>query len=282
MEDIELKKKESNFLDKIKNLFENKKTRYKYLALFVLPFVIAIGVFGFITFKEAKNLISLVSGSEEVNTAHRIESMNYVLRDNATDAQEEYFAELKQAIEIENAPDATIAGLICKNYVADFYTWSNKQGQYDVGGMYYVYDLEKTKENTYLQARDGFYKYLSNYIKQYGANNLLQVENVQVEKAERMDEKYICFVNTHGYTDELGHFYYDADHEYDAWAVKCRWSYKENAKFDSSNYVTSMNFIVVINNGRYEIVEANEKDIELKEYEIESEEPIEEEGTVEE
>lgn len=282
MENIELKKRKEkkSLLSRIKNLFEDKKKRYLYVFLFVLPFLIVIGIFGVITFKEAKNILELVQGTTEVKDEYIIKDMNYVLRDNATEVQQEYFAELKQAIEVDNAPDATIAGLICKNYVADFYTWSNKQGQYDVGGMYYIYNQEETKKNAYFYARDTFYKYLNNYINNYGASNLLEVESVEVTKAQDLGQDYICLVNTHGYTDELGHFYYDADHTYDAaWAVTCTWTYKLNEKFDSSKYVTTMNFIVVLNNGRYEIVEASEKPIELKEIVIEN---VDEEADAEE
>ena len=265
MEDIKvsLKPRKKNFIDKIKGLFEDKKKRPLYLILFILPFLIAIGLFGYVTYKEVKNVLSLVSGPTEIKDENRIESMNYVLRDNATDIQKEYFAELKQAVE-NNASDEELAGLVCKNFVADFYTWSNKQGQYDVGGMYYVYDVEETKNNTYMQARDGFYKYLSTYIKQYGVANLLEVENVQVISSSKLPYEYKCLVNTHGYSEAEGHTYTDVEHDYDAWQVKCVWTYKENAKFDSSNYATSMNFIVVIENGRYEIVEASENEIDAK------------------
>lgn len=279
MEEIKLVPKKEHLLDKLKKLFENKEKRYLYVFLFILPFVIAIGIFGVVTYKEAKNLLSLVSGNTDVNPEYRIESMNYAVRDNGTDVQKEYFAQLKQAIEVNNAPDEEIAGLICKNFVADHYTWSNKQGQYDVGGMHYIFDIEESKNSTYLLARDGFYKYLSTYIKQYGANNLLEVESVEVASSKKLNDEYVTIINTHGYTEELGHFYFDKDYHFpEAWQVTCNWTYKPNTKFDPSGYATSMNFIVVLNgyNGRYEIAEASEKQIELEKYEIDVEESEEE------
>ena len=284
---IKLKPKKESFIAKIKNLFEDKKKRYLYMILFMLPFLIVIGIFGYITYREAKSLLELATGEVQVVEEYNVPSMNYILRGNATDVQKEYFMELKHAIEVDNASDETIAGLICKNYVADHYTWANKQGQYDVGGLYYVFDMEETKTNTYLQARDGFYKYLNKYINEYGADNLLEVENVQVTKSSKLPEPYFCYVHTHGYTDELGHFYYEADHEFEAWEVTCTWTYKASEKIDTSKYATSMNFIVVLNgaNGRYEIVEASEKDIVLdakpveEQVEDQTEEQVEEKPT---
>lgn len=264
MGNVELKPKKENFLDKIKNLFEDKKKRYLYVLLIILPFVIAIGVFGFITYREAKNVIDLMSGTNEVKAENVIDSMGYELRANATEVQKQYFDELKQAIEVNNASDEEIAGLVCKNFIADHYTWINKQGQYDVGGMHYVFTLEKSKENAYIQARDGFYKYLSSYIKKYGASNLLEVENVEVNSVSKLEDNYFCVVNTHYYDEEAGHSYVDTGYEYEeGWRVSCSWTYKQNSKFDTSSYATSMNFIVVINYGRYEIVEASEDYIEL-------------------
>lgn len=289
MENIKLKPKKPNLFDNIKGLFENKQIRYKYLLLFILPFVIAIAVFGFVAFKEVKNLAGLVTGSNEIKSENVIEKYNYVLRNNATEYQKECFAELKQAIEVEYASDETIAGLVCKNFIADHYTWSNKQGQYDVGGMYYLFSLEKSKENAYIQARDSFYKYLSKYIKDYGVTNLLEVDNIQINSVTKLDVPYFAVVNTHFYDEEAGHSYIDTGYEFEEdWNVSCSWTYKSNSKFDTSSYATSMNFIVVINNGRFEIIEASEKPIEVVDHddiedeniendETESEENIEEE-----
>lgn len=257
------KSKKLTFIDKIANLFEDKSKRYIYLLLFILPFIILIGIFSFITIKEAKNIKEVVTGTTEIKQENNIPSMNYVLRDNATDVQKDYFAELKQAVE-NDASDEEISGLVCKNFIADFYTWTNKQGQFDVGGMYYVFDLEETKTNSYLQARDGFYKYLSSYIKEYGASNLLEVENVEIVSTSTLPYLYKCLVNTHGYSEEEGHTYTDVEHDYEAYQVKCTWTYKANNKFPTDGFATSMNFLVVENGGRYEIVEASEKEINAK------------------
>lgn len=248
MEEKEIKlkpvKEKKNILSKIMGLFEDKKKRYLYLLLFVLPFLIAIGIFGFIAFKDAKDLLNLAKGQTVVNKENIIERMNYVLRDDATEVQKQYFAELKQAIEVDDASDEVISGLVCKNYVADLYTWTNKQGQYDVSALYYVYTPQKN--DIYLQIRDGFYKYLNNYINDYGAKNLIEVESVEVVS-----------------TSTAVYDYVSASEEVlpDIFNVTCKWTYVPGSKLDTSKFANQMNFLVAIRNGRYEIVEASQSSI---------------------
>lgn len=241
-EKIVLKPKNKNtFFYKMDRSLRNKSKRRVYLLAFVAPFIIAIGIFGFVAFKEAKNLIGLIKGNE-VKKENIVETMNYVLRDNATDIQKEYFAELKTAAEsLEGYSKEEIAGLVCKNYVADLYTWSNKQGQYDISALYYVYTPNKTL--IYTQLRDGFYKYLNNYISDYKSENLLEVESVQVLSSKKTDYTYLV-------NEEL----YD-----EAFEVECSWTYvsKPESYFNTSKYAKRMCFLVVERAGRFEIVEAN-------------------------
>ena len=244
--EIVLKKKKKKS-KKSGGIFENKKTRYLYLVLCILPLFIVMGVFGYIIYKDAKSLLSLAKGDAtiEVKDEYVIPGMNYVLRDNATDIQKEYFTELKNLIEGGNADDAEVAGLVCKNFVADFFTWSNKAGQYDVGGLYYVYTPQK--QIIYTQARDEFYKYINEYINQYGSKNLLEVDHVDAISKKYSEDYYIAR------TTEGVETAYD-----EVYVVECNWTYVEKEKFNTRSYAKKMNFVVVNNEGRYEIVEAYE------------------------
>ena len=253
-EKIVLKPKKKGLLDKIKDIFEDKKKRYIFLILFILPFIIASCVFGFVAYKGVKEIIELANSEVVTTDDHKIVKMNYALRADATDVQYAYFTELKNAIEVNDAEDDEIAGLVCKNFVADFYTWTNKQGQYDISALYYVYTPDK--EVTYIKARDGFYKYINKYIEQYGKENLLEVESVEVTKANRLDYEYVPV---------------NGDPLYDLFEVTCKWTYKANDIFSPSKYATSMNFLVVKRQGRMEIVEASENPIDAR--------PIQEETT---
>ena len=265
-----LKKKKSMNTNKFSALFADKKKRYLYMFLFMLPFIIAIGIFGFIAYKEAKNLISVAKGTEtEVKDENSIPSMRYILRDNATDLQKEYFAELKKAIEEENAAPLTIAELVAKNYIADFYTWTNKQGQYDVGGFSYVFDGRNEniefKNNAYVKARDGFYKYINYYMNKYGADKLLEVESIEITASKQLDYKYTIhqWIETVQTGDETYDVIYD-DAEYDAYLISCKWTYKPNEVLKLSDFGNSLNLIVVNDNGRYEISETSVTSIDAR------------------
>ena len=262
---IVLKRKKTRF--SLSKLFADKKKRYLFMFLFILPFFIAIIIFGVISYREVKSLMALANNEKvETKAENIIESANYILRDNPTDLQKEYFKELKDAIEgSEEVDRETLAGLVAKNYVADFYTWTNKRGQYDIGGLYYVYDGEfpnsdHYKPNVYLKARDGFYKYLSYYATQYGAENLIEVENVEVVSSTKQPTKYIINEHSANKQDENGDWYdYRVDEPYDWYLVQCRWNYKENTKLNMSQFATSIYLAIIDSGNRLEIVEASEK-----------------------
>ncbi len=269
-EEIELKPRvKKSFIDKIKGIFDDKKKRGLYVFLFVLPFIIAICVFGIIAYKEAKNVLNLITSTVEVNDAYSIPSMNYHLRDNATDVQVEYFTELKKAVEENTADETTIVGLVGKNYVADFYTWTNKQGQYDIGGMYYVCSEKnetiKYKVNIYQKARDGFYKYFNKYMNEYGLENLLEVESVTVVDCKKTNYKYKLheFVEAIQTGADTWEKKYD-DIEHDCYDVTLSWTYKPNTKLNLSDFASSINLLIIENDGRYEIVEASENKIDAR------------------
>lgn len=266
------KKQKKSFLS---GLFQDRKKRYLLMLLLMIPFFIAIAIFGSIAYREGKTLINLAKGNTavEVKPENIIESMNYTLRDNATDLQKQYFAELKSAVEDtheEPIDDATIAGMIAKNYIADFYTWSNKYGKYDVGGMQYIYngEFENTdhyKENVYLKAKDGFYKYMSAYGTQYGKENTLEVTDVQVN-SRKMDQPYVISEHSAYKKNDAGEWYdYRVDEPYEWFLVQCNWTYKPT-KLDLNQFATSVNLAVIKSeDGIYSIVEASDGQIKARE-----------------
>jgi hypothetical protein len=240
------------------------------MFLFMLPFLIAIGIFGSIAYKEIKNIMNLANNNTIVETKPEniVESAGYLLRDNATDLQREYFKELKEAIEGEEPADkATVAALVAKNYVADFYTWTNKSGQYDIGGFSFLFDGEfengdHYKDNLYLQARDGFYKYLSTYATQYGKENLIEVENVEVVSCQKMSSPYV--ISQHiGYLQDENEEWYDYRENipYEAYNVQLRWNYKEGTQLNLNQFANSVNLAVAEIEGSFYIVEASDTPI---------------------
>ena len=144
------------------------------------------------------------------------------------------------------------AACIAKNYVADFYTWTNKNGSYDIGGMHYVYG--PSKNVVIAQARNTYYKYLTYYINTFGKDKLLEVTSVETE------------VDPNPSTYEVD------GHTYESYFVTCNWKYKNEETFDGMNIVSPNEYgsydhywhfttreyftVVVTEDGRFEIVEA--------------------------
>ena len=225
----------------MKNLFKNPKTRKRNLIFAILPFVIIASICGFIAFKSVNSISGNAQGTSKESYKDSIDSMDYHLRSNATKYQTELFRELTKAIE-DGTDKYNIARLFAENYVADFYTWSNKDGTYDVGGMYYVYSPQKT--TIYTQARNTYYKYVTYYINQFGAKNLLEVENI---------------TSTLG--DKVGSYEFEGK-KYDSYFVTCEWTYKNEDTFkdismkSGDDFVKKEYFTIIEKNGRFEIVQA--------------------------
>lgn len=212
--------------------FENPKQRYRKLLIIIIPLFVALIVCGFFVYSNVSSALGHTT-SEKKDTFN-IESMDYHLRSNATDYQKELFKELGDLID-SNADDLAIAESVVKNYIADTYTWDNKKGQWDVGGMCYVFS--PLKMNFYLHAKDEFYGLLNKYIDLYGNDGLLEVESIEVIESEKDTEKYETYGNT-----------------YDCFDVACRWDYSEDSRF--TDVVDNVMYYKVIknNDGRFEIV----------------------------
>ena len=219
------------------------------LLLVILPFVILIIVFVFISVRSISSIAGNTSGSSTESYKYSIDSMDYHLRSNATKYQEELFKELSSAVE-DGSDKFKIATLVAENFVADFYTWTNKENSYDVGGMYYVYSPQKV--TIYHNARDDYYKYLTYYINTFGSDKLLEVESIEASVGETTTT-------------------YEIDGKsYDSYFVTCKWTYKNLDTFSGINIIQSDNdeesedgfvtkcYFTVIENedGRFEIVEA--------------------------
>lgn len=233
---------------KLKDLFKNPKTRLRNLLLVIAPFAVLAIALGAMSYNSVKSLAANTSGTSTVAYKDSIDSMDYHLRDNATNLQDELFKQLSDAVD-DGTDNALIAKLVCENFVADFYTWTNKVATYDVGGMYYVYSPQRT--TIYQQSRNTFYKYVTWYIDNYGQENLIEVESFNDDE---------CSVSSAG-TYELN------GNTYESYFVTLHWNYKNLDTFkniptpsiqdDEMGFATVNYFTVIINEeGRFEIVEA--------------------------
>ena len=200
--------------------------------------IIVIGITIILLFLILLIGVSIISDTQDLsNTQGNIEEQSneyYVIESNATDYQKELYEKLSE--QLNNEPNKVeIAKTVVQSFVADFYTWTNKDGSYDVGGLEYIYASSLTNFN--LAAREYFYNQLSTYIDDYGKENLLEVTDVRVSG----DYAPTSFVRD---DVNLSTFYIEAS-----------WDYKDSTVFDSSDYQKIAYFNVVINeSGRFEIV----------------------------
>lgn len=205
------------------------------------PFLVFGGIFTVTTIVLTVILITQLKGDKstvgnDVNTNIGIidtteEVVEYTLRETATDYQKEIYDDLietQKAFEESWVPETeeAYAEAIVKSFIADFFTWSNKGGRNDVGGLQFVYPLYRSDFRN--KAVDVFYLYLDYYIEEYGADQLLTVENVNVTG---LDPNFV-------YTMPDGT-------QMDGTYVYAEWTYAASDKLDLSQFPTETGFIVV-------------------------------------
>lgn len=156
----------------------------------------------------------------------------YTIGHNATDINKEYFRELNTAL--DSGDKKAVAEAVAKCFVTEYYTWTNKDGNYDIGGMQYIFTDDQRDFEVY--SRYGFYHDLDLYITQMGTPNLIEVTGVTVNGVEE---------TTYDIDDETSVTAYNVD---------CSWTYaaKEMSVEEVQN---SASILVVDHDGRMEIAE---------------------------
>lgn len=167
-----------------------------------------------------------------VDSSSSMKNDLYKIGNNPTAIQKEYFDELTNAIHADD--DLAIAQALVKSFVADFFTWTNKDGNYEVGGVQYLYGPKFTTFQE--EQRWGFYSDLDLYITQFGRENLLEVSSVETPIVD-----------------------YAADYSvggevYKAFYIEANWEYKPSTSINVDEFQKNGYFTVIDNNGRFEIV----------------------------
>ncbi|HCK89365.1 MAG TPA: hypothetical protein DHW39_11285, partial [Erysipelotrichaceae bacterium] len=116
-------------------------------------------------------------------------------------------------------------------------TWTNKDGNYDIGGMQYIYTPMSANFAEY--SLWNFYEDMDLYITQYGRDKLIEVTSVTAEPAVSA---------VYEITGEDGN-----PVSLEAYTVKANWEYGTETSMDTSQMQKSAVFTVVNNNGRWEI-----------------------------
>lgn len=210
----------------------------KAIALMSLVVVVVGGYF----------MIAGYQSQKTVNNGSTSTNSYYSLRNNATDYQKELYEQLTTGLEETPRNHEKLSALVAQNYIADFYTWTNKLSFNDLGGIQFVHsDIRK---GVYDKALDQIYNDMNYYLTQNQIKDTLEVvsSTTTVEPV-----KFVTVEEKRDYkTDEIT----VAEETVDAYQVHITWTYKDStvvktSEYDSEAYIT----IMVDDDGLYSIVE---------------------------
>ena len=217
---------------------KKKSTRINntLLCILLVVMVAVIGAFSWNIYKVSKKGNNTdVKEVETEKAKNEYTNAYYTIGNNAIDIDKEYFKELNKAVD---ANDTTqIASDLVKCFITEYYTWTNKDGNYDVGGIQYIFTDRQSDFASY--TRNSYYADMDLYISQLGTENLMQVANVEITGAAPSEDMVV--LNANG--EEVS---------YPCVTVTANWSY-ESCSMDLSSAQTSGTFQVVNHDGRMEI-----------------------------
>lgn len=232
----------------------NKKKKIKVNGILSLILIVAcVGIacaFGFNIYRVA----SSKGGEGDTVATEKVDNEysndQYSIGNNPTDINKKYFKELNSALEgksiknddgTEVSGDEAIAQEVVKNFICQYYTWTNKDGNYDIGGMQYIYTPKQSDFETYTLYN--FYKDMDLYITQDGRDDLIQVKDVTINSTTAGEY-------TVSYKNENNE---DVSDNLSCIDVNASWTYESDTKMSTSDLQNSAVFHVVNDNGRWEI-----------------------------
>lgn len=204
--------------------------RHLYFRYLIITLIISVVLFAGIIYVNLNNVLS--SAGEQVVFSNDF----YTLRGKPTQLQKDLFKELTTQVDFKIDYDLDLVELVAKNFVADYYTWANKQGPYDIGGGEFIFGNENL--NFKQNARRYFYSSMEIYLR----DGLTPTDLIEVETVSATEGDFAAVYN-----------YYGKD--YTTFYVEVNWTYKENSKIDLSLFPTHAAFTIIKNDdNRYEIV----------------------------
>ncbi len=189
-----------------------KKTLYYVMILSLLVLIVG-GYYG-VKAWNGRNL-----GNETLIKNHSY----YTLRGSATAYQKNLYDELVSFLGQEERDEEKIAGSLVQNYVADYYTWTNKQRYNDISAVQFVNASIRT--DFYQASLDTFYNDLGYYINQGTHQESLEVTQIDVLNVEKIDFAFGAELRP-------------------SYLVHVTWTYKESTVLDTSKYQHEGFFVV--------------------------------------
>lgn len=168
-------------------------------------------------------------------------NLYYSLRKNGTDYQKAIYTQLSDAFDQEVINEEAISGLVVQNFVADFYTWTNKLRFNDVGGLQFLHNDVEGWVNA--QALETFYNDMNYYLQNGGLEDTLEVSRVDVSAVKSEFEM--------GEDDEIT--------KVPSYVVNASWSYLPSSKISVDEFQSSAVFTLIADDeGLFTIVEVSD------------------------
>lgn len=199
----------------------------KYILIMSL-IVLAVG--GFFALKS-------LNATQDIGTTGVIKDNEYYsLRKNATGYQKTVYKELSKAVKDEEQGDDMVSALIAKNFIADFYTWSNKLRLNDVGGLQFLEPSMVPWVSH--QAQETFYQDMYYYLDRNEISDSLTVKNIETTvEVKEIDDPVEGWIT--------GYF------------VDANWTYEESDVLNINTYENSAKIRILKDKetGKFMIVE---------------------------
>ena len=177
---------------------DNMNKSFRKVLLFIsLICIIALLTTGFMLLRQF-DVINILRDQEEIPEEPRTEEeqrvidelpddLIYTLPRAATALQLALFEELFHTHDQFNQTGSDTdlirySSVIAQNFVADFFTLSNKTSRTNVGGLQFIAD--DILENFRDYALNNFYLYLNHHINTFGSESLPTVETIRIVNAE--------------------------------------------------------------------------------------------------
>lgn len=212
------------------------------VILLVITVLVVCGALGFNIY----SVLKADSGAGKTDTVQKVgnEYSNdyYTIGNNPTDINKTYFKEINSAL--KDGDNVKIAESLAKTFVTEYYTWTNKDGNYDIGGIQYIYGPKQSDFETY--TLNNFYLDLDLYLTQVDRKDLIEVKEVTVNSSS----EGTYGVQADGQTDEEGNPILT---ELPGVTVDVSWKYETSEALETSGFQSHALVHVVDNNGRWEI-----------------------------
>lgn len=227
------------------------KQHSKGLTIFILILSLTtLSVGGFFAYRAYQSKTSIDGGTTSENSF-------YSLRKNATEYQKELYKELTSKLKEDPRDDKLISELIAQNFVADFYTWTNKLRFNDVGGMQYIH---KDLDWVYGQALDTFYNDMRYYKEKGKLDQTLEVTSssasAKKDKLVLIEQEDELVTLEDGTVNTVTN---DVERTIPVYRVSITWKYKDSDVLNVSEFQQKADIYVTKDeDGLYSIMEVDD------------------------